>query len=137
MATDQSTVDYILDQMSQISGVSARKMFGEYGIFYENRTIALVCNNQLFLKPTAEGRALAVGAAEMPPYRGAKPSLFIDAERWDDRDWLVELIKTTAKALPDPPPKRQKRPNLRNRCVWRNYLRGTSDFRQSHSHAYV
>ena len=109
MATDQSTVDYIMDQLSEISGASARKMFGEYGIFCDSKTVALICNNQLFVKPTVEGRTLAVGATEMPPYRGAKPSLLIDAELWDDRDWLVKLIITTAKALPEPPPKRQKK----------------------------
>jgi TfoX/Sxy family transcriptional regulator of competence genes len=109
MATDQSTVDYIMDQLSEISGASARKMFGEYGILCDSKTVALICDNQLFVKPTVEGRTLAVGAAEMPPYRGAKPSLLIDAELWDDRDWLVKLIITTAKALPEPPPKRQKK----------------------------
>jgi TfoX/Sxy family transcriptional regulator of competence genes len=108
MATDQSIVDYIMDQLSKVKGVSARKMFGEYGLFYDNKTIALICDNQLFLKPTVEGRALAVGAVEMPPYQGAKPSLLIDAEFWDDRDWLVELVTTTATALPEPLPKRRR-----------------------------
>jgi TfoX/Sxy family transcriptional regulator of competence genes len=30
MATNQSTIDYILDQLTSTGDVSARKMFGEY-----------------------------------------------------------------------------------------------------------
>jgi len=109
MATDQGTVDYILEQLSDVSGVSARKMFGEYGLFCDGKTIALICNDQLFVKPTAEGRAIAVGAVEISPYRGAKPSLLIEAKLWDNRDWLAELIRTTAEVLPVPRPKKPKR----------------------------
>jgi len=81
-------------------------MFGEYGIWREGKVVALVCDDQLFVKPTAPGRALAADAIEAPAYPGAKPSLLIDAERWDDREWLAALIVATADALPAPPAKR-------------------------------
>jgi TfoX/Sxy family transcriptional regulator of competence genes len=108
MATQARTVDYLLGQLAGVDGVSARKMFGEYGLFRDGKTVALVCDDQLFVKPTAQGRALAQGASEAAPYPGAKPSLLIDPERWEDADWLSELIRATADALPTPPPKRRK-----------------------------
>ena len=33
MATKQTTVDFILDQLASLSGVRARKMFGEYTLY--------------------------------------------------------------------------------------------------------
>ena len=109
MASQPSTVEYVLDQLSDIPGISARKMFGEYGLYCEGKIVALVCDDQLFVKPTEPGRALAAGATEAPPYPGARPSLLIDADRWDDTTWLVQLIRATADALPEPKLKRPKK----------------------------
>ena len=109
MPTQQRTVDFILEQLSDVGGVSARKMFGEYGLFRDGKTVALICNDQLYLKPTEPGRTLAPDAPEEPAYRGAKSSLLIDADLWDERDWLADLIRTTADALPTPPPKRPRK----------------------------
>ena len=55
MATRESTVAFIVEQLSSISGISTRKMFGEYGIWCDGKIVALICDNQLFVKPTAPG----------------------------------------------------------------------------------
>ena len=109
MASQQRTVDFILEQLSDVDGVSARKMFGEYGVFLDGKTVALVCNDQLYVKPTDEGRRLAPDAVDERPYRGAKPSLRIDADLWDEGEWLCALIRATADALPAPKPKQAKK----------------------------
>lgn len=106
MATQQQTVDFILDQLSGFTEVSARKMFGEYGLWCGGRLAALICRDQLFVKITVPGRAMVDDPVEVPPYPGAKPSLLIDADRWEDREWLGSLIQKTADALPAPLPKR-------------------------------
>ena len=108
MATDQRTVDFLAEQLSTL-GVSARKMFGEYALYCHGKTVALVCDDQLFVKPTAPGRAFIGDVVEAPPYPGAKPSLLIDPDLWDDGDWLCQLIQITADALPMPKPKRPKK----------------------------
>ncbi len=109
MATDPRTVAYIVDQILPAGNVAAKAMFGEYGIYCRGRMVALVCDDRLFLKPTAAGRALAPDAAEAPPYPGAKPCLVIDPDRWDDREWLVALFGASTAELPLPKPK--KRPS--------------------------
>jgi TfoX/Sxy family transcriptional regulator of competence genes len=109
MPTQDQTVAYLQDQLSAIEGLSIRKMFGEYGVWVDGKTVGLVCNDQLFIKPTAAGRALAKHAADAPPYRGAKPSMLIDAELWEDADWLCDVVRATAEALPAPKPKKPKR----------------------------
>ena len=110
MPTQDQTVAFLADQLSGIEGLSIRKMFGEYGIWVEGKTVGLVCGDQLFIKPTAAGRALAQNAPDAPPYRGAKPSMLIDAELWDDAAWLCGLVRATADALPAPKPKKPKKP---------------------------
>jgi TfoX/Sxy family transcriptional regulator of competence genes len=109
MATDRKTVDYIVEQASGAGVVAARAMFGEYGLYCDGKMVAIVGEDQLFLRPTAAGRAFAADAEEVPPYPGAKPHLLIDAERWDDREWLSELVRLTCAELPLPKPKKPKR----------------------------
>ena len=108
MASQQKTVDFIVEQASDAGGVTARQMFGEYGLYLDGKLFGLVCDEQLFMKPTAAGRAYAGDLGEGIPYPGAKPSLLVPGDRWDDRDWLAELVRVTATALPEPSPKKRK-----------------------------
>ena len=107
MPTQDQTVAFLQDQLSRVEGLSIRKMFGEYGIWVDGKTVGLVCNDQLFIKPTPAGRELAKDAPNAPPYRGAKPSMLIEADLWDDADWLCELVRATAEALPMPKKKKK------------------------------
>jgi TfoX/Sxy family transcriptional regulator of competence genes len=106
MPTQPRTVDYLLEQMAGAGPLAARKMFGEYAVYADAKVVALVCDDQLYVKPTPAGRALlGAGWPEAPPYAGAKPALLIPGDRWDDRDWLAALVRATADALPVPKPK--------------------------------
>ncbi len=106
MASKQSTVDFILDQIAGAGAVSAKKMFGEYGIYCDGKMAAMVCDDQLFVKPTAGGRAYLGTPAEAPPYPGAKPCFLIGGEHWDEAAWLAELIRISAAELPLPKKKK-------------------------------
>ena len=108
MATKQSTVDYILEQLSGVKSVVAKKMFGEYAIYCGAKVVALVCNEQLFVKQTVAGKKFIGRVKEAPPYKGAKPCYLISGDRWEDQDWLSELIKISAAELPAPKPKKKK-----------------------------
>ncbi len=75
-------------------------MFGEYALYRDGKLVALICDDQLFVKPTSAGRALIGEAYEQPPYKGAKPCFLISGDRWDDRDWLTQLVEVSAAQLP-------------------------------------
>ncbi|MDF1684255.1 MAG: TfoX/Sxy family protein [Legionellaceae bacterium] len=105
MSSKQANVDYILEQISQAGTVRARKMFGEYAIYCEDKVVALVCDDQLFVKPTNAGKEFMINYIEKPPYKGAKSYLYISGETWDEREWLTELIRKTASERPTPRPK--------------------------------
>jgi TfoX/Sxy family transcriptional regulator of competence genes len=57
MATQPSTVNFLLEQLASAGEVKARNMFGEYALYCDERVVALVCDDKLFLKPTQAGRA--------------------------------------------------------------------------------
>lgn len=109
MATQQATVDDLLDRLAPAGPVTARKMFGEYCVYLKGKPVALVCDNVLYVKPTAAGRALVPDAAEEPPYPGAKPHLALPVARWANGDALCRLLQATFQELPQPKP-RKKRP---------------------------
>jgi TfoX/Sxy family transcriptional regulator of competence genes len=106
MSSKQQTLDLIVNQMAAAGDVSARKMFGEYGIYCDGKMVATVCDDQLFVKPTAAGRAFIGKVVEASPYPGAKPSFLISSKQYKDFMWLSELIRITTKELP--PPKKKK-----------------------------
>lgn len=111
MGSKQGTVDYLADQMGRAGAISSRKMFGEYGLYCGSKFVAVVCDDQLYMKPTLAGRAWMGGKVEeAPPYPGAKPWLVVDGERWDDSAWLSQLAAVTAAELPEPKPKPKKKP---------------------------
>lgn len=109
MASQQKTVDFILDQVANAGSVSARKMFGEYTIYCGGKVVALVCDDRLFVKPTVEGRKHIGDVEEAPPYPGAKPCLVVPEEMWDDAPWMIKLIQLTAAGLPAPKPKNPRK----------------------------
>ncbi len=112
MATRSETVAAILDAAGE--GVTARKMFGEYALYLRGKVVALVCDDGLFVKPTAAGRALEPDLGEGPPYAGAKPHIAVPGEFWDDADRLRALLAATEAALPEPKPRRKVTPPARS-----------------------
>jgi|SRR6185312_12564096 len=109
MASSQSTVDFVLEQIAAAGEVSARKMFGEYGVYCDGRIVGLICDDSFFVKPTKAGEAFAPDLEQAPPYPGAKPYIRIDAGRLEDADWLADLVRRTAAELPLPKPRKPKK----------------------------
>ena len=104
MASDLEFVEFVVDQIENAGVISYRKMFGEYALYCEGKVVALICDNQLFVKPTKAGRSFIGNVVEAPPYPGAKPSFLIE-EHIDDRDWISNLVRLTERELPAPKPK--------------------------------
>ena len=110
MSTKQSTIDYLLDQLSAIKTIRARKMFGEYALYTQEKVVALVCDDELFVKITEPGKKLlGKNYKEGYAYPGAKPSMHISGDMCEGREFLAGLLLTTAEALPDAQSKKKKK----------------------------
>ncbi len=107
MASDVNFVEFIVEQIGDSGSIRYRKMFGEYAIYCNDKVVALVCNDQLFVKPTKAGRSFIGKVVEAAAYSGAKPSFLID-DQLEDSEWLSKLIELTEKELPKPKPKKKK-----------------------------
>lgn len=108
MASDPDYVEFVVEQIQSLGEVSHRKMFGEYAIYHNGKVVALVCDNQLFVKQTEAGRAFIGDVVEAPAYAGAKPS-FLIGDQVEDQDWICRLIKVTEAELPIPKPKKKRK----------------------------
>jgi TfoX/Sxy family transcriptional regulator of competence genes len=82
-------------------------MFGEYALYCDDKVVALVCDDQLFVKPTSGGLAFIGDVTEAPPYPGSKTFFRIDEEKWEDREWMRELIAITTAEVPVMKPKKR------------------------------
>lgn len=103
MSTKASTIEFILDQLSDLPDVSARKMFGEYALYCAGKVVALVCDDELFVKITDSGKAFVADRYEEGfAYPGAKPSMRIEGDCIEDRKWISELIRITSEHVPEP-----------------------------------
>ena len=118
MASDAAFVEFIVDQMSGAGCMASRKMFGEYAIYCDAKVVALVCDNQLFVKPTEKGRVYLGAVVEAPPYSGAKPYFLVE-DRLDDREWLSALIRVTAQEVEISKPRKAKSQRARPRTSQR------------------
>ena len=107
MASDQNFVNFVVEQIKNAGEITAKKMFGEYGIYADGKLFGLICDNKLFIKSTIAGRAFIGNVVEASPYEGAKVSFLIE-DKIDNSDWLSELVRISLNELPAPKPKKKK-----------------------------
>jgi TfoX/Sxy family transcriptional regulator of competence genes len=108
MASEEKIVDFIIGQIQKAGTITAKKMFGEYCIYSNEKLFGVICDNKLFIKLTKAGRAFIGNPTELSPYVGAKPSFVVD-DKIDDSEWLSKLVSVTVKELPEPKPKGRKK----------------------------
>ena len=100
MATNKEYLNFILDQLSGLDGITAKQMMGEYIIYHNGKISAYLCDNRLLVKPVPSAIKMLPDAKMEPPYDGAKDMLLV--ENVDDRDFLTELFKAMYDELPMP-----------------------------------
>ena len=68
MPGDSEFVSHLLDLLSPLGGVSAKRMFGGHGVFREELMFGLVASGEFYLKTDAENRP-DFEARELAPFR--------------------------------------------------------------------
>ena len=106
MSTSAATIDHILDTLSPLP-LSSRKMFGEYALYLDGKTVAFVCDDTLFIKPTPGALALLPDTERGPAYPGSKDYI-IGSEVLDDPDLCTRVLRVVAEDTPMPKPKTKK-----------------------------
>ena len=104
MATDKEYLDYILEQLAGMQGVTARAMMGEYVLYVDGKVVGGLYDDRLLVKPTPSAKEMMPQALMERPYPGAKELLRVDEV--DDGEFLSTLLRAVAGELP--PPKQRK-----------------------------
>lgn len=104
MASSKEYLDFVLEQLSDLDGITFRPMMGEYLLYVDGRLAGGVYDNRLLVKPVPSAAAYVGEPVYQLPYEGAKLMLFV--ENMDDRAWLAGLLRTMRDELPEPKKKR-------------------------------
>ncbi|MEO1948940.1 TfoX/Sxy family protein [Thioclava sp.] len=94
--------------------IATRPMFGEYAVYLGGKTVALLCDDTLFVRQLPEATRYLEDSGHAPvtgkPYPRAKDHWQIDPDLWEDTEWLLGLLSVIEAALPAPKPKREPKP---------------------------
>lgn len=107
MATERRFVDYVAEQAGLGERLSARRMFGEYGLYVDGTVVAFCADNSLFLKRVPETAALLDDLPQQELFPGSKPYALAD-ELLDEPERLRELLLALQRVLPQAKAKRPK-----------------------------
>lgn len=99
MASDKEYLDYILEQLSLLDGITHRAMMGEYILYYRGRIFGGIYDNRFLVKETKASEKLMPDAQREIPYDGAKKMLLV--EEVDDKLFLSELVNSMYADLPE------------------------------------
>ena len=99
MATTEAYLAFLLQQLEGISGISSKKMFGEYLIYCNGKPVLTVCDNTVFVKKVPELATVMANAAVGCPYEGAKEHYILDI---DDTALTAQVIATLEPITPLP-----------------------------------
>ena len=104
MASSKEYLDFILEQLSDLEGITYRAMMGEYIIYYRGKIVGGIYDDRFLVKQVKAASLLMPNASLEVPYEGAKKMLLVDDV--DNREFLVELFKAMYDELPAPKKKK-------------------------------
>lgn len=106
MASSKDYLEFILEQLSYIDGITYRYMMSEYILYINGRIFGGIYDNRFMVKITSSSKNLMPDADEELPYESAKPMLLVADV--DNRDFLKLLIESMYPELPEPVKKKKR-----------------------------
>ena len=98
MASSKEYLNFIMDQLSGLEGISYRAMMGEFIIYYNGKIVGGIYDDRFLLKPVKAAMAMLPDAKMELPYEGGKEMLFV--EDVDNKDFLQDLLQAMYGELP-------------------------------------
>jgi len=98
LSSSKEYLNYVLEQLSGLNGISYRSMMGEYIIYYRGKIIGGIYDDRLLVKPVNAAVMLMPDARMDVPYEGAKEMLLVDET--DNSEFLTQLFETMYDELP-------------------------------------
>lgn len=89
MASSKEYLTYVLELLREVSGISYKKMMGEYILYKDGKIFGGVYDNRFLVKKVASLEKYHM--KEQIPYPTAKAMLLIDVE---DPDVIRDIVKS-------------------------------------------
>ena len=99
MASTKGYLEFILEQLSELDGITHRTMMGEYILYYRGRIFGGIYDDRLLVKPVPAAVKLMPDAEMEMPYDGAKEMILVNDV--DDRGFLKNLVEGMWEELPE------------------------------------
>ena len=106
MVSSKEYLEYILDQLSELDGITYRSMMGEYIIYYHGKIVGGIYDDRFLVKPVQSAIEMMPNANAELPYEGAKEMLLVDDI--ENKTFLRELFEAMYEELPAPKKRRRK-----------------------------
>ena len=97
MASSKDYLQFILDQLSDLSEISHRQMMWEYTLYFHWKIIGWIYDNRLLLKSTEKVKGIMKNIEMQIPYPWAKPMIYVD--NVDNSAYLKEIIESAYQNL--------------------------------------
>jgi TfoX/Sxy family transcriptional regulator of competence genes len=95
MATKKDFAEYVLDQVED-KKARIKSMFGEYALYYEEKVVAFICDNKVFLKINDATEKILGKNKRGQAYPGSKDYFVISESFLENSHEFKNLIKECA-----------------------------------------
>ena len=106
IASSKGYLDFILEQLSELTDITYKSMIGEYIIYYQEKIVGGIYDDRFLVKPVKSAMKFMPNADYELPYEGEKEMLLVDDV--DNKDFLAALFNSMYEELPAPKVKKKK-----------------------------
>lgn len=97
MASSTDYLEFVLENLCLVDGISFRKMMGEYIIYRYGKVIGGIYDNRFLIKPTKRVEERIKNIQYEIPYKSGKPMILVD--EIENREFLKEIVEITYENL--------------------------------------
>ncbi len=106
MASSKDYLLFVLDCLSEVEGISYRRMMGEYVLYMHGKVAAFICDDRLLVKNVPAAHRVLQNPPMQKLFEGSKDMIFI--EDVENMALMAELFEAIYPELPEPKPKKRR-----------------------------
>ncbi len=100
MATDKTTLETVLERLSEFGLFTVRQMMGDYLLYFNGKYIGGIFDGKALIKITKNNAEKLKNAEYLIPYHGSSPHIYLNTEA-HGKDEIAEFLKITYEQMPE------------------------------------
>lgn len=92
MASSKEYLDFILERLSSLDGVTYRSMMGEFLLYYQGKLFGGIYDDRFLVKPVKWTKEMMPDSEMVHPYEGAKGMLLVGDDK--DGEFLKKMVES-------------------------------------------